>query len=142
MGGTLFGGLKSGKHRQTMFSHFDKTPSVAGFGDKRSGTAQMRSVKFGINRPHTAAIEVAVQRPQTGAVPKVQAFGHNSLANLGPERATSAMIPNVNEKLANYEDIISRLKKNLEREKQNIRHVRTQIAKEIKQKSELEKIMR
>jgi hypothetical protein len=78
----------------------------------------MRNAKFGgMNRPHTAAIEVQLQRPQTGAVPKAQAFGHHSLANFGPDRAASALIPNINEKLANYEDIISRLKKNLEREK-------------------------
>lgn len=34
------------------------------------------------------------------------------------------------------------MKRNLEREKQSIRHVKTQIAKEIKQKGELEKILR
>jgi sugar-specific transcriptional regulator TrmB len=34
------------------------------------------------------------------------------------------------------------MKRILEREKQNIRHVRTHIAKEIKQKSELEKVLR
>jgi uncharacterized protein (UPF0335 family) len=34
------------------------------------------------------------------------------------------------------------MKRNLEKEKQSIRHVKTQIAKEIKQKGELEKILR
>ena len=34
------------------------------------------------------------------------------------------------------------MKRNLEREKHSIRHVKTQIAKEIKQKQELEKILR
>jgi len=43
---------------------------------------------------------------------------------------------------ARYEDFIQRMKRILEREKQNIRHVKTQIAKEIKLKSELEKVLR
>lgn len=34
------------------------------------------------------------------------------------------------------------MKRILEREKQNVRHVKTQIAKEIKLKSELEKVLR
>lgn len=52
------------------------------------------------------------------------------------------MIPNNQMNIARYEDIIGRMKKNLEREKQSIRHVKTQIAREIKLKSELEKILR
>jgi hypothetical protein len=52
------------------------------------------------------------------------------------------MIPNIPEKILFYEETIPRMKKNLEREKQNIRHIKTQIAKEIKTKTELEKILR
>ena len=67
--------------------------------------------------------------------------GTNSLANLGQnDRAASAMVNKEDE--ARYEDFIQRMKRILEREKQNIRHVKTQIAKEIKLKSELEKVLR
>jgi D-serine deaminase-like pyridoxal phosphate-dependent protein len=53
-------------------------------------------------------------------------FGHNSLAALGQnDRAASALIPNAQMNIARYEEIISRMKKNLEREKQSIRHVKT-----------------
>jgi hypothetical protein len=70
-------------------------------------------------------------------------FGHNSLATLAKnDRAASALIPNNQMNIVRYEDIIGRMKKNLEREKQSIRHVKTQIAREIKLKSELEKILR
>lgn len=106
----------------------------------------MNRQKASFGRPQTAAIVVGIkdQRPQTGAVPTAQTMiGHNSLAELGQnERAASAMIPDTQMNIARYEEIISRMKKNLEREKQSIRHVKTQIAREIKQKTELEKILR
>lgn len=141
-----FAGNKSGKQRATMFSvggasSYHPLPP----GDKRSGTAQMGKRNHMFNtRPHTAVNipGLGEQRPQTGAVPQA-VFGTNSLANFGrPDRATSAIVFDVNENLGRYEEIIQRMKKNLEREKQNIRHVRTQIAREIKQKTEMEKILR
>ena len=124
----------------------EKTSSHYALNDKRVGTAQMKRHKASVGRPQTAAIVVGSfdQRPQTGAVPKAQTmFGHNSLAALGQnDRAASALIPNAQMNIARYEEIIGRMKKNLEREKQSIRHVKTQIAREIKVKTELEKILR
>jgi hypothetical protein len=51
------------------------------------------------------------QRPQTGAVPKPNFLGHNSMAALNHNmRAASALVPNMPEKIKFYEEIIPRMK--------------------------------
>jgi hypothetical protein len=67
-----------------------------------------------VGRPLTAAVGMMDQRPQTGAVPKPNFQGHNSMAALNHNmRAASALVPNMPEKIKFYEEIIPRMKQNL-----------------------------
>ena len=71
-------------------------------------------------------------------MPKVQRTfgGKSSLQNLrgGEARAASAIV-NGSEKIKIYEDLMPRMKRNLEKEKRNLRFIKTMIASEIEQKN-------
>ena len=57
------------------------------------------------------------------------------------QRAASANVVNY-PKLKRYEDLIARLKRMMQVEKQSLRMVRTMCSKEIESKTQLEKILR
>jgi len=59
----------------------------------------------------------------------------------GEARAASAIV-NGSEKIKIYEDLMPRMKRNLEKEKRNLRFIKTMIASEIEQKNQLEKVLR
>ena len=95
-------------------------------------------------RPNTTAIggkpgsRFPAPRPFTGVgTSGIMSYG----AHMGG-RAISANYAAQNPKLRRFENLIYRLKKNLESDKKALRQVKTLCAKEIEQKNMLEKILR
>ena len=79
-------------------------------------------------------------RPFTGMNTNLGGISNAGLNHVG--RANSASFALQHPKLRRFENLILRLKKILETEKKNCRHIKTLCAKEIDQKNQLEKILR
>jgi hypothetical protein len=79
-------------------------------------------------------------RPFTGMNTNLGGLSNTGLNLAG--RANSASFALQHPKLRRFENLILRLKKILENEKKNLRHIKTLCAKEIDQKNQLEKILR
>ena len=94
-------------------------------------------------RPRTAAVAGGgVQRPITAYNIGVT-MGSRKAAAMNFNRAVSANVPQQrNPRLRRYEDIINRLKKMMNIEKQSLRMVRTLCSKEIENRNGMEKVLR